>query len=127
VIWAAIAIGGGLGAMLRHATNHVVHARFGAAFPYGIFIVNVLGCLAIGVVAGLLASGRVHFGETGRTFVVVGVLGGYTTFSSFGLDTYTLARGGNFPAAATNAMGQLVLGLLAVWLGYVLASRASAF
>jgi CrcB protein len=72
-------------------------------------------------VAGLIAAGRIHVGQTGRAFIVVGVLGGFTTFSSFGLDTFTLARGGQFGAAAFNAFGQLFLGLAAVWAGYALA------
>lgn len=116
-----IAAGGGIGAVLRHALNQIVQARFGAQYPYGIFLVNVLGCLTIGLVAGLLASARLHWNETTRTFVVVGVLGGFTTFSSFGLDTFTLARGGHTTAAFANAVGQLVLGLAAVWLGFALA------
>jgi CrcB protein len=117
----AIAVGGGTGALLRPLLNHVVQLRAGAAFPLGIFLVNVIGCLAIGIVAGLIASARIHVGEVGRAFIVVGVLGGFTTFSSFGLDTFTLARGGQFGAAAFNAFGQLALGLAAVWVGYALA------
>jgi CrcB protein len=122
VILLAIAAGGGIGAVLRHLLNHVIQTRFGAAFPLGIFIINVLGCLVIGTIAGLIASTRVQIGETGRTFIVVGILGGFTTFSSFGLDTFTLARGGQTGAAAVNAIGQLVLGLAAVWVGFALAS-----
>lgn len=121
MILLAIAVGGGTGALLRHWVNHVVQSRYGAAFPLGIFLVNAIGCLAIGLVAGLLASARVHISETGRAFIVVGILGGFTTFSSFGLDTFTLARGGQVGAAAFNAVGQLVVGLLAVWAGYALA------
>jgi CrcB protein len=118
VILLAIAVGGGIGALLRHLANHLVQARFGADFPLGIFVINVAGCLLIGIVAGLIASGRVHVGEAGRAFIVVGVLGGFTTFSSFGLDTFTLARAGQIGAAAFNAIGQLALGLAAVWIGY---------
>jgi CrcB protein len=121
VILLAIAVGGGTGALLRHFVNHVVQARFGAEFPLGILIVNILGCLTIGLFAGLIASTRIHVGEVGRAFVVVGILGGFTTFSSFGLDTFTLARGGQIGAALFNAFGQLALGLGAVWVGYALA------
>lgn len=110
-----------MGALLRHFANHIVQARFGAGFPLGIFLVNVVGCLAIGIIAGLIATGRIHVGEAGRAFIVVGLLGGFTTFSSFGLDTFTLARGGQLAAAAFNAFGQLFLGLGAVWAGYALA------
>ena len=120
VILLAIALGGGTGALLRHLATQTVQARFGAAFPLGIFLVNVVGCLAIGMFAGLIAANRIHVGELGRAFVVVGILGGFTTFSSFGLDTFTLARAGQLGAAALNAFGQLFAGLAAVWLGYAL-------
>jgi CrcB protein len=121
VILLAIAVGGGIGALLRHLGNHVVQTRFGAGFPLGIFVVNVVGCLAIGMVAGLIASGRVHLGEAGRAFIVVGILGGFTTLSSFGLDTFTLVRAGQLGAAAFNAVGQVTFGLAAVWVGYAIA------
>ena len=121
VILLAIAVGGGTGALLRHVVNHVVQTRFGAGFPIGIFLINVVGCFAIGMIAGLIASARIHVGEVGRAFIVVGVLGGFTTFSSFGLDTFTLVRGGQIGAAAFNAVGQLVIGLGSVWVGYALA------
>jgi CrcB protein len=117
----AIAAGGGTGALLRHFANQLIQARFGADFPLGIFLVNVAGCLAIGIIAGLVASTRIQIGEVGRAFILVGVLGGFTTFSSFGLDTFTLARGGHVGAAAFNAIGQLGFGLAAVWAGYALA------
>jgi CrcB protein len=113
----AIGAGGALGAMARHGVNHLLQARF-PAFPAGIFVVNALGCLAIGLFAGLVASSRVQVGEVGRTFVVVGLLGGFTTFSSYGLDTLTLARGGHTGLALANGLGQVAVGLAAVWLGF---------
>ena len=117
MIWLAIGAGGALGAMARHGVNHLLQGRF-QAFPAGIFVVNVAGCLAIGVLAGLVASTRLHIGELGRTFVVVGLLGGFTTFSSYGLDTFTLTRGGHTGLALANALGQAAAGLAAVWLGF---------
>jgi fluoride exporter len=117
VLWIAIAGGGALGAMARHGVNHLLQGRF-AAFPAGIFLVNALGCLAIGLFAGLVASSRVHVGDVGRTFVVVGLLGGFTTFSSYGLDTLTLARGGQTGLALANGLGQVAVGLAAVWVGF---------
>ena len=117
MIWIAIGAGGALGAMARHGVNHLLQGRF-PAFPAGIFLVNAAGCLAIGLFAGLLASTRMHMGEHGRTFVVVGLLGGFTTFSSYGLDTLTLARAGHTGLALANALGQMVVGLAAVWLGF---------
>jgi len=105
--------------------NSAVQLRAATSFPIGIFLVNVSGCLAIGLFAGLVASGRLNVSDTARSFVVVGVLGGYTTFSSFSLDTMTLARGGQPSLALANALGQLVMGLAAVWVGFALASWRS--
>ena len=120
MLWIAIAVGGGLGAVARHAVNHLFNLRFGATFPAGIFLVNAIGCLTIGLLAGLIASTRLHLGEVGRTFVFVGILGGFTTFSSYGLDTYTLFRGGHTGLGLLNALGQVVVGLSAVWLGFAI-------
>jgi len=119
--WLAIAAGGALGAIARHALNSLFHGRFNG-FPAGIFVVNILGCLAIGVLAGLLASTRLQIGDVGRNFVIVGLLGGFTTFSSFGLDTFALSRDGHTGLAALNAAGQPLVGMAAVWLGYVVGS-----
>jgi CrcB protein len=120
----AIAGGGALGAVARHLVNHAVHHRYGAdPFPIGIFIVNLTGCLAIGVLAGLIASDRIQISPLLRSFLFVGVLGGFTTFSSFGLDTLTLARAGHVGAAVLNVFGQVCVGLGAVWAGFVLTHR----
>ena len=125
MIWFAIALGGALGAAARHGLNVAVHARYAVLFPLGIFVVNAAGCLAIGLLAGLLSSSRIHMSEVARAFVFVGVLGGFTTFSSFALDTLTLVRGGHVAAAMGNAIGQLVVGLVAVWVGYALGAWRS--
>jgi CrcB protein len=126
MVWVAIAVGGALGAMARHAANASLHRFWSSgAVPVGIFVVNALGCFAIGVIAGLLASARVHMGEVGRTFVIVGVLGSFTTFSSYSLDTYTLLRGGHPYLALVNAGGQVVAGLAALWVGFALGSWRS--
>ena len=120
MVWIAIGTGGALGAMARHAVNHAVNLRFGGTFPAGIFLVNAIGCFVIGLIAGLIASTRLHIGELGRTFIVVGMLGGFTTFSSYGLDTFTLMRGGQTGLALVNAVGQMVVGLAAVWVGFAI-------
>ena len=121
-----VGLGGALGAMARHAVNHFVHQRWlSARFPWGIFVINVVGSLAIGVIAGLLASQRLAWGAPARTFVIVGFLGGFTTFSSFSLDTLALARDGLVSQALLNVVGQVALSLIAVWIGYLMAvSRA---
>ena len=108
---------------MRHCVNVAVQPRFLASgFPAGIFVVNMAGCLAIGLLAGLLAAARLEAGEHLRAFLFVGVLGGFTTFSSFGLDTFVLARGGHAVLAAANAVGQTGLGVLAVWAGFAVGS-----
>jgi CrcB protein len=117
--WFLVGAGGALGAMARHALNHVVHQRYLAGvFPLGIFVVNVLGSITIGLVAGLLASGRLHWTYPARTFVIVGVLGGFTTFSSFSLDTLALARDGHLAMAFANVAGQIGFSLVGVWIGF---------
>jgi CrcB protein len=122
MLWIAVAAGGALGSMARHWANLVLGARFERTVPNATFVVNVIGCVAIGVLAGRVAIGRLHLTPTMRTFVFVGVLGGFTTFSSFGLDTFTLLHGGDHRRALLNVTGQIVLGLGGVWLGYYLAS-----
>jgi len=117
--WIAVALGGALGSMARHGLNHVIQQRsLAGTFPTGIFAINVLGSIAIGVVAGLLASNRMQLSELQRTFFVVGVLGGFTTFSSFSLDTLTLMRSGQAFLAGVNVVGQVALSLAGVWLGF---------
>jgi len=118
MIWIAVAVGGALGSMARHLVSLELSHRFERSVPWAVFTVNVIGCLVIGLLAGRIASGRLHLSTLARTFVFVGILGGFTTFSSFGLDTFTLAHGGNHAAALWNVAGQVGLGLGAVWLGF---------
>jgi CrcB protein len=123
MLWLVIAAGGALGAVARHGVNVVLHSRYpSATFPAGIFVVNIVGCATIGLLAGLLAVERLTAGEHLRAFVFVGVLGGFTTFSSFGLDTFVLVRSGHPGLAAFNAVGQPALGLAAVLVGYAVGS-----
>ena len=118
--WIAVAVGGALGSMARHFVSMEISHRFERTVPWAVFLVNVVGCLTIGLLAGRVASGRLHLSALARTFVFVGVLGGFTTFSSFGLDTFTLGHGGNHSAAFWNVVGQVALGVGGVWLGYYL-------
>lgn len=123
--WMAVALGGALGSLARHGVNQIVHTRWLATrFPVGTSVVNLVGCFIIGLLAGLLASDRLAFKETTRQFVFVGLLGGFTTFSSFGLDTLTLARGGSSTHAVLNVVLQVVGGLVAVWVGHAIGVRA---
>ena len=120
--WIAVAVGGALGSMARHWVNLELAHRLARSFPYATLVVNIAGCLAIGALAGLIAGERLHLTPLMRTFVFVGVLGGFTTFSSFGLDTFTLGHGGDHVAALWNVVGQVGLGLGGVWLGFYLGS-----
>jgi CrcB protein len=95
----------------------------GRPVPWATAAVNLIGSAAIGVLAGLLASERLTMAPTTRAFVFVGLLGGFTTFSSFMLDTLTLTHAGERTLAMSNVMGQTVLGLMAVYGGYYLAAR----
>jgi CrcB protein len=117
--WLAIAAGGALGAMARHAVNHAAHAHaLSARFPAATLIANASGCLLIGVLSGLLSANRITLPAHWREFVFVGLLGGFTTFSTFGLDTFLLARTHSLGHAALNVAAHVAGGLAAVWLGY---------
>ena len=119
--WLLVAAGGALGAMARHGLNSVIHQRFlTTRFPVGIFVINVLGSFAIGLIGGFLAGTRLSWGYSARAFAIVGVLGGFTTFSSFSFDTLALAREGLTAQACWNVAGQVALSLLGVWLGFVI-------
>ena len=124
--WIAVAIGGALGSVARHGVNHLVHARLlTARFPFGTVAVNVSGCFIIGLLAGLLASDRIALRAHWREFIFVGLLGGFTTFSTFGLDTLFLSRTGSAGQAALNVGLQVIGGLAAVWFGYQLGTRST--
>ncbi|MBX9568460.1 MAG: fluoride efflux transporter CrcB [Candidatus Obscuribacterales bacterium] len=113
-------VGAGIGGVLRFAMSPAVqHACKDWAFPIGTFSVNMLGCFLIGFLAQLAESKGLFQGET-RLFLFVGILGGFTTFSSFGYETFQLLRDGEILYAIANAVLQVVLGLLLVWLGWVI-------
>ena len=124
MVWLAIAAGGALGSMARHGVNMLVHGRWPAMkFPLATAVVNIAGCLIIGALAGLIMSNRITPRLYWREFVFVGILGGFTTFSTFGLDTVTLARTHSLTPAIWNVAAQVALGLLAVQAGILLASQ----
>lgn len=123
--WLAVAAGGALGSLARHAMNHLVHAQWlSTRFPAGTVVVNLTGCFAIGVLAGLVASERLALPLHWREFVFVGLLGGFTTYSTFGLDTFLLARTQSAGLALANVVAHVAGGLLAVWAGYHAATVA---
>jgi fluoride exporter len=122
MIWLAVGVGGALGSMARHGVNVLLAQQFLRAEPYGTATVNILGSLAIGLLAGSIAEGRLQLSLEARTFLFVGILGGFTTFSSLMLETFTLAEGGRPTAALANVMGQVVVGYAVAYLGFRLAA-----
>lgn len=109
--------GGGIGAILRYLLSSGLQRAFeGLIFPIGTFVVNMIGCFFIGLVMEMSQTKALLQGET-RIFLTVGLLGGFTTFSSFGYETMTLMRDGQYLEAGSNAVLQVVLGLLLVWIG----------
>jgi CrcB protein len=119
--WIAVAVGGALGSLARHGVNLAFARLTESTTPYATATVNIIGSAVIGVLAGLMAGGKLHMTPAVRTFVFVGILGGFTTFSSFMLDTLTLARGENHTLAISNVLAQVVLGAIAVFAGYAAA------
>ena len=117
--WLAIAVGGAIGSMARHAVNQFVHAQWPLArFPAATTVVNLSGCFVIGLLAGLVAADRMALRFSWREFVFVGLLGGYTTFSTFGLETFLLGRTHALGLAVVNMFAQVAGGMLAVAIGY---------
>ncbi len=115
-----VGLGGSLGAMARYLLSRFVQEQAGPAFPYGTLAVNVAGCLIIGVLSQI-ADARSVFTPQSRAFVFAGILGGFTTFSSFANETMVLARADQHLLAVLNVLLHVVLGLGAVWLGRALA------
>ena len=119
----SIAAGGAIGSVARFWLSEIVGRRFGGTFPWGTILVNVSGSFLIGVLAALCGPGGRFSTAAGlRQFLVVGVCGGYTTFSAFSIQTFDLARGGHWMSAGGNVMLSVLLCLLATGLGYVLGS-----
>jgi len=112
-----IGIAGLAGTLLRYWLSGFVARRYGETFPVGTMVVNVLGCLLAGAVFNLTEE-RFLVNPTLRTVILIGLLGGFTTFSSYGLQTFTLLRDGEFGLATLNIIVSNVLGLLMVWVGY---------
>ena len=117
--------GGGLGSIARWLVGVAIHSGLAvSAFPLATLIVNLAGCFAIGVLGGLFET-RQAFGPEARLFLMVGFLGGFTTFSSFAYETIALARDAEFLRAGINVLGQTLFGLAGAWLGYALVRASS--
>ena len=114
-----IFLGSGLGGLFRFLCSGLIARAFGETFPWGTLLVNVTGSFLIGLYAVITGpEGRLLVGSTARQFVMIGILGGYTTFSSFSLQTLNLARDGQWGLAAGNIILSVALCLGGVWLGF---------
>jgi fluoride exporter len=124
MVYLFIALGGALGSVGRFALGGVVSNQMGIGFPWGTLFVNVTGSFVIGFFSTLTdpSEGRLLAGPNLRQFVLTGICGGYTTFSSFSLNTLNLARDGEWFRAGGNVVGSVILCLVAVWLGHLAAS-----
>jgi CrcB protein len=120
--WLAVAVGGAIGSVGRYWISGLAALAFGETFPWGTLIVNVVGSFVIGLFATLSGpDGRLLVEAQWRTFVMVGFCGGFTTFSSFSLQTLNLLRDGEHLHAAGNVLLSVALCMLGVWLGHVAA------
>jgi CrcB protein len=115
-----IAVGGALGALARYQVAAMVQARIPAGFPWGTFVVNVTGCLAMGVAMTLLSE-RLVIHPNWRYLIPIGFIGAYTTFSTVEFETFRAVTEGAVLVGALNAVGSIVAGYAALWLGVVLA------
>jgi fluoride exporter len=120
--YAAVMVGGALGTGLRLWLSTWMASRYGDGFPIGTITVNVAGCFIAGAFSSLSApAGWWPASEFTRQVVIVGMLGGFTTFSAFSLQTLSLCNAGEWGRAGLNVLASIVLCLLAVWVGYLLA------
>jgi CrcB protein len=118
VAW--VAIGGAIGSVSRYVLSTAILRISGSLFPLGTFAVNLAGCIAFGAVIGA-AEQRFILTPEARAFLLVGVLGGFTTFSSYVFESVALLQDGQFAIATLNIAGQVVTGLVGFWIAYVIA------
>jgi CrcB protein len=119
----AVALGSALGGTARYLLNAVLTRATSETFPWGILVVNVLGSFLVGLVATITGvDGRVLVNPVTRQFWLVGIFGGFTTFSTFSLNTLALAQDGEWLAAGANVALSVVLSLVGVWLGWATGS-----
>jgi CrcB protein len=122
-----VALGGALGSVARFWCSGFAATHFGETFPWGTLIVNVAGSFVIGFFAAVTGpDGRWLTPSSAREFVMIGVCGGYTTFSSFSLQTLNLVQDGQWFRAGANVVASAAFCLVAVWLGHVLALSVSS-
>ncbi|MDA0824364.1 MAG: fluoride efflux transporter CrcB [Proteobacteria bacterium] len=115
-----VALGGAVGAMARYSASLGIHGIFGHGFPYGTLLVNVVGSFIIGLLYIVITESAAEYGHY-RTPVMVGVLGAFTTFSAFSLETVHLLEAGDMFKASLNVLLNVILCLAACWLGLTIA------
>jgi len=120
--YVVVLAGAGLGGLLRYTLGTWIMAKYGGRFPMGTFLINVSGAFLIGLLMTVLTE-RTQPHPNWRLFLVVGVLGGYTTFSSFEYETYQAVRDGARAMGLLYVTGSVLAGYLAVWLGAILVAR----
>lgn len=119
-----IAVGGALGSIARYWVGSTISGRLGTKFPYGTFVINVIACILIGFSITYLGK-RVDLNPAWRFLIPVGIIGAFSTFSTYEWETLSTLRSGAFALAALYAVGSLILGLAAVWIGAALAEAIS--
>jgi CrcB protein len=120
----SVAVGSVVGGVARYLVSVLFISQFGNGFPWSTLFVNVTGSFIIGFYSALTGpDGRLLASPRQRQFVMVGICGGYTTFSAFSLETLRLVQSGNLPAAALNLVISVVGWLTAVWIGHAIATR----
>jgi CrcB protein len=122
--YSLIALGGALGSIARYWVGSTIAGRMGTRFPYGTFIINLTACVIIGFSITYLGK-RAGLSPAWRYLIPIGFVGAYSTFSTYEWETLTTLRAGAFAMAGLYAIGSLILGLVATWLGAVLAEAIS--
>jgi CrcB protein len=114
-------LGGAIGSVGRVMMTNLITRWMGDEFPFGTIVVNITGAILMGLLAGYSTSdpGKLIFSPAARTFLMIGVLGGYTTFSSFSLQTFLLLEQGNLSGALLNVLLSVVLCVAGIWIGFV--------
>lgn len=118
----SIGLGGFVGSVARYAIGYLIDSRGDGSFPYGILVVNLVGCLLFGLMSGVVES-REMFTEEVRALIFIGLLGSFTTFSTFSSDSLKMLSEGDFLGGFLNIGLSLVLGLVFIWLGYLISTK----
>ena len=119
--WLLVAVAGAVGTLLRYGLGGWIARTTGGPFPLYTFLINAVGCLAIGIVSGAVERGAI-LSPQHRTALAVGLIGGFTTYSTFALDAFRLASARQWTVAAAYVVATNVVGLAAVWAGYKVAA-----